>query len=121
MPHNTGYHQTKSKDDGCPKHRTPLGKNPSLIAKSPERNIQVHAITHEKGSHERSDDFLLYREVHREMLPDGRQYKKINDSHESADVGQLYDSHDRCFGQCSGRRGICRPWRLGIVSLSGGH
>ena len=86
MPHNAGYHKTKTEDNGSPKHRTPLHNIPSLIAKSPEGNIEVHAIPHEKGSHECTDDLLLYGKVHGEMVAGGSQYKEINDTHERANV-----------------------------------
>ena len=86
MPHNAGNHKTEINDNGGPEHGTPLHNIPSFIAKSVEGDIEVHAVPHEKGNHECTDHLLLYGKVHREMLPDGGQYEKIDDTNECANV-----------------------------------
>lgn len=59
MPHDPGYHQSQSYNDGGPEHRSPARNIPSFVAQSPQGHIEMHDVPDKKWNQQCTNNLLL--------------------------------------------------------------
>ena len=59
MPHDTGDHECKTRENGSPQQGSPFHPPPPKVSQRPQRNVYVKKVTDEKGGKQSPDDLFL--------------------------------------------------------------